>query len=73
MGHDYLGIDWNNDPNFAENGKDKHIWMFDKVQNKQVYAGLFGVNPAVDEFVEENKLTVTLTSEWLGSWIIEKY
>jgi hypothetical protein len=39
---------------------------------EHIYAGLLGVNPAVDEFVEREGLELTLTSEWLGSWIVQK-
>jgi hypothetical protein len=71
-GHDYLNMPWNGD-HFAENGKDKHIWMQGpESDQKPIYAGLFGVNPAVDEFADKNNLTVVLTKEWLGTWIIEK-
>jgi hypothetical protein len=66
-GHDYIDLDWYNDPNFAENGKDKHIWS-----NNQVYHGVFGVNPAVDEFCSEFNYTPVITEEWFGSWLIQK-
>lgn len=64
-GHDYIGIDWYNDPNFAENRKDKHIW------NGNFYHGVFGVNPAVDEFCKKKSLNGLLTREWFGSWFIK--
>lgn len=71
-GHDYLNLDWNKGE-FADNGKDKHIWMQGtESSGEHIYAGLFGVNPAVDEFAEMNNLTIVLTKEWLGTWIIEK-
>ena len=70
-GHDYLDMDWKKGM-WADNGKDKHIWMTGPEHEKQIYAGLFGVNPAVDEFAEVNNLTMVLTNEWLGTWIIEK-
>jgi hypothetical protein len=66
LGHDYIDIDWYDDPNFAENKKDKHIWSNDH------YHGVFGVNPAVDEFCEEYGYDLTLTSEWFGTWLIKK-
>jgi hypothetical protein len=66
LGHDYLDIDWYNDPNFTENGKDKHIW------NGSFYHGRFGVNPAVDEFCDDTGYDLTLTSEWFGTWMIKK-
>ena len=70
-GHDYLDMDWK-EGMWADNGKDKHIWMTGSEHEKHIYAGLFGVNPAVDEFAEVNNLTMVLTNEWLGTWIIEK-
>ena len=65
-GHDYIDIDWYNDPNFAENKKDKHIWSNDH------YHGVFGVNPAVDEFCTKYNYELKVTSEWFGTWIIKK-
>lgn len=64
-GHDYIDIDWDQDPNFHENGKDKHIWT-------SVYNGVFGVNPAVDEFCRRNSLDLEVTCEWFGSWFATK-
>lgn len=66
MGHDYLKIDWYNDPNFAPNGKDKFIY------SEGFYHGVFGVNPAVDEFCKENKYKIDLTEEWFGTWSFKK-
>ena len=66
LGHDYIDLDWYNDPNFTENKKDKHIW------NGEFYYGVFGVNPAVDEFCKEYGYDLTLTSEWFGTWLIKK-
>ena len=65
-GHDYIDLDWYNDPNFTENKKDKHIW------NDKFYYGVFGVNPAVDEFCKEHGYDLTLTDEWFGTWLIKK-
>jgi hypothetical protein len=65
-GHDYIDIDWYNDPNFAENKKDKHIW------NGDSYHGVFGVNPAVDEFCKKNNYIPTITNEWFGTWSLKK-
>jgi hypothetical protein len=67
LGHDYLDMDWYNDPNYSENNKDKHIW-----DHQGNYIGLFGVNPAVDEFCERNHYDVTITNEWYGTWYIKK-
>ena len=72
MGHDYILTDWTTPP-FAENGIDKHIWT-----NKgdggdyNIYAGIFGVNPAVDEFCKENNYNPELTSEWFSTWYFQK-
>lgn len=66
LGHDYINIDWYRDPNFAPNGKDKYIW------SENYYHGVFGVNPAVDEFCREMGYELTLTSEWFGTWMIKK-
>jgi hypothetical protein len=62
-GHDYINMDWYNDPNFLPNKKDKHIWS-----NETFYHGIFGVNPAVDEFCVENKYVLNKTDEWFGTW-----
>ena len=67
MGHDYIAMDWYNDPNFMANGKDKHIYG-----NNGFYFGVFGVNPAVDEFCKEHGYTLTITNEWFGTWMIQK-
>jgi hypothetical protein len=66
MGHDYIDLDWYGDPNFDKNKKDKHIWSGD------VYHGVFGVNPAVDEFCERNEYKRSLTTEWFGTWYFQK-
>jgi hypothetical protein len=66
-GHDYIDMNWNEDPNFAENGKDKHIY-----NSNGFYHGEFGVNPAVDEFCIKNGYELTVTDEWFGSWCLRK-
>ena len=58
-GHDYLKMNW-------DDQKDKHIW------NSDFYHGVFGVNPAVDEFCKKFNFDLTITKEWFGSWIIKK-
>lgn len=65
-GHDYISLDWYNDPNFLPNQKDKHIY------SKDFYHGVFGVNPAVDEFCEKNNYEPTITNEFFGTWLIKK-
>jgi hypothetical protein len=66
-GHDYIDIDWYSDPNFLTNKKDKHVWS-----GNNFYHGIFGVNPAVDEFCEKQGYELTLTNEWFSTWIIKK-
>lgn len=74
MGHDYILFGgtkdgWYSDPNFAENGKDKYLWSLDGT----FYGGKFGVNPAVDEFCEQNGYKVNHTvDEWASSWYFVK-
>ena len=55
-GHDYINLDWYNDPNFASNNKDKYIWTINS-DNANVYHGVFGVNPAIDEFCIKHNYT----------------
>ena len=66
-GHDYINMDWYNDPNFAPNGKDKYIYSYN-LDGSEIYNGVFGVNVAVDEFCEENGYDVNVTKEWFGTW-----
>lgn len=69
-GHDYLAMDWSMGP-CADNGIDKHIWSndgSDPTINPYKYAGVFGVNPAVDEFCQRMGYDLTLTDEWTASW-----
>lgn len=72
MGHDYLKIDWSIPP-FADNGIDKHIWLNEGEGDEyNVYAGVFGVNPAVNEFCIQNSYQPSFTDEWLGTWYFKK-
>jgi len=73
-GHDYLKIDWYKDLNFYTNGKDKFIWLDsqENLNNHNKFAGIFGVNPAVDEFCKENDYEFEVTEEWFGSWYVVK-
>jgi hypothetical protein len=73
MGHDYLDMaDWY-ESEFNENGKDKHIWMRGPESNEEwIYAGIFGVNTAVDEFATGMGLDLVITNEYTGTWIIKK-
>ena len=71
MGHDYLLMNWDTPP-FAENGLDKHIWTNKGSGEFNVYCGIFGVNPAVDEFCEKNGYKPIFTSEWFSTWYFKK-
>lgn len=66
-GHDYILLDWYNDPNFLENRKDKHIYTF-LDDGTPIYTGVFGVNPAVDEFSEKYGYKINHTKEWFSTW-----
>jgi len=66
-GHDYINMDWYNDPNFAPNGKDKYIYT-SRLDGTPIYNGIFGVNTAVDEFCNKHGYTPNLTKEWFGTW-----
>ena len=73
-GHDYLRLDWTYNPEIDPvNQKDKHIWSNDGTDKPMAYAGIFGVNPAVDEFCEANQIPVlNLTAEWTATWFFFK-
>ena len=77
-GHDYIGMDWYSDPNFMENGKDKHIWHFNYANLDEngaphlEYSGVFGVNPAVDEFAKKKKIQFHVTEEFYGTFYTVK-
>jgi hypothetical protein len=65
-GHDYLDIDWY-DHEYSEKNKNKYMWG-----NGQHFIGVFGVNPAVDEFCKENSIEFSLTEEFSRTWYFEK-
>lgn len=72
-GHDYILFggtkeEWYKDPNWADNQKDKHIWL----NNFTFYNGLFGVNTAVDEFGYKNNYEINHTNEFFSSWYFFK-
>jgi hypothetical protein len=72
-GHDYLRMNWEYKPGIdPENKKDKHIWMRGDSDEPLKYAGVFGVNPAVEEFCKESGITFFITKEWLSSWMFFK-
>jgi len=69
-GHDYMNLDWSQPP-YLENGKDKHIYT-NTFSGQVIYNGIFGVNPAVDEFCENNNYELNFTNEWFGTWWLIK-
>lgn len=72
-GHDYLLMDWEPKDYDPENGKDKYIWSNDGSGGELQYAGVFGVNPAVEEFCQEKGIEIlNLTSEWTSTWFFIK-
>jgi hypothetical protein len=72
-GHDYLLTDSYNKQAYENGLKNQHIWMWSN-QNpeNQTYAGLFGVNPAVEEFCEEFGYPLNHTEEWTSTWWVIK-
>ena len=72
MGHDYIKLDWS-EPPFADNGMDKHIWVNDGNGGPyNIYAGIFGVNPAVDEFCKNYNYQPSFTNEFFSTWYFRK-
>jgi hypothetical protein len=72
-GHDYCLFNgkkygWYEDKTFHEDGINKHIWSSDG----EKYYGVFGVNPAVDEFCKENNYELNHTNEWDATWYFFK-
>ena len=72
-GHDYLSIDWykENPTNpICKNGKDREIYSYNS--EGKYLAGVFGVNPAVDEFCKKYKKDFNVTDEFWGTWYFTK-
>jgi|LauGreDrversion4_2_1035121.scaffolds.fasta_scaffold74598_5 hypothetical protein len=65
MGHDYL-------PDYFYEGKEEKnqaLYTFpDGKPEEAKYTGMFGVNPAVDEFAKEKNYKVYKTDEFLATW-----
>lgn len=65
MGHDYL-------PAYFYEGKEEKnqaLYTFpDGKPEEAKYTGMFGVNPAVDEFAKNNDYLVNKTDEFLATW-----
>ena len=72
-GHDYLDMEWDEGKDYIlPNGKDKHIYT-NTYEGTQFYNGVFGVNPAVDEFCEKYQLKLNLNKEnWFDTWWVTK-
>lgn len=66
-GHDYLKL------NYEEGVKNIPLMLWnEETPDQQNYAGMFGVNPAVDEFVKREGYQLNVTDEFLGTWWIIK-
>jgi len=66
-GHDYIKIDYSDLSILESNGKDKAVYI-----NENHRLGLFGVNPAVDEFCSQHDYSLNKTEEWFASWYFIK-
>jgi len=69
MGHDYLPS------NFYDNKTEKNqpVYLFpDGQPEKSEYAGMFGVNPAVNEFCNKHGYEFCITNEFLATWWFKK-
>jgi len=72
-GHDYLKFNWykENPTNpICENAKDREIYNYNS--EGKYFAGVFGVNPAVDEFCKKYKKDFNVTDEFWGTWYFTK-
>lgn len=66
-GHDYLKLD------YPEGTKDIPLFLWNEnTPDQKNYAGMFGVNPAVDEFSKREGFPVNVTNEFLGTWWLIK-
>jgi len=70
-GHDYMDLEWYQDLHFLPNGKDKYIYT-NTFDGNYIYNGIFGVNPAVDEFCKQMGYNFNVTKEWFGTWWLTK-
>ena len=66
-GHDYIKLKYDKDVKNIP----LMLWN-DESPNESSYAGMFGVNPAVDEFIEREGYELNVTDEFLGTWWIIK-
>lgn len=68
-GHDFLQLDCYTKENYAQGKKNFPIWMWQgNNQSESTYAGMFGVNPAVEEFCEKNQYTFNVSNDFPGTW-----
>lgn len=68
-GHDFLPLECYNKENYKKGNKNFPIYMWDNANpDQQFYAGMFGVNPAVEEFCESHEYRFQVTNEFLGTW-----
>lgn len=69
FGHDYLKIDY-------EDNKDLPIYAWNPIIGQtgddSKYIGMFGVNPAIDEFTQQYEYELNITDEFAGTWWIIK-
>lgn len=64
MGHDYI----NQNLYKGKEDKDIPIMAWTETSPEPKYAGMFGVTTAVDEFIKNNNYTLSVTSEFFGTW-----
>lgn len=71
-GHDYINkLDCFNKENYNNGHKNFPIYL-SAPGVESTYAGMFGVNPAVDEFCESHGYKLNITDEFLATWWIIK-
>ena len=68
-GHDYIG-DYDSEKTI--DGKNTHVRVFDEKKKQLPIVGIFGVNPAVDEFTKEHDKKFYVTKEYFGTWYFFK-
>ena len=79
-GHDYLKFKWEENKNFLKNGKDVILYTENQItkiggeesRGKKNKFGVFGVNPAINEFCIENNYELNITNEITANWWIVK-
>lgn len=71
-GHDYINkLDCFNEENYKNGIKNFPIYLHTE-DGGSCYAGMFGVNPAVDEFCKSHRYDLNITNEFLATWWIIK-